>query len=75
MFIVFAQAARFFVNEKYTLPDRLFANGGSVGGSLMGAITNLRPDLFQGIIAEVPWMDVVTDMYNTDLPLTTLEYD
>ena len=42
---------------------------------LMGAVANMRPDLFKGIIAEVPWMDVITDMYNTDLPLTTLEYD
>jgi oligopeptidase B len=42
---------------------------------LMGAITNIRPDLFRGVLAEVPWMDVITDMYNTDLPLTTLEYD
>jgi oligopeptidase B len=42
---------------------------------LMGAITNMRPDLFRGVIADVPWMDVVTDMRNTDLPLTTLEYD
>jgi len=63
------------VNEKYTSPDRLIANGGSAGGMLMGAIANMRPDLFRGIIAEVPWMDVVTDMFNTDLPLTTLEYD
>jgi oligopeptidase B len=53
----------------------LFANGVSAGGMLMGAITNMRPDLFKGIIAEVPWMDVITDMYNADLPLTTLEYD
>jgi oligopeptidase B len=41
----------------------------------MGAVANLRPDLFKGIIAEVPWVDVVTDMFNQDLPLTTLEYD
>lgn len=74
-FIDFVDAAQFLVNEKYTSPDRLFANGVSAGGMLMGAVTNMRPDLFRGIIAEVPWMDVVTDMYNTDLPLTTLEYD
>jgi len=42
---------------------------------LMGAITNMRPDLFRGVLAEVPWMDVVTDMENASLPLTTLEYD
>lgn len=74
-FIDFVDAAQFLVNEKYTSPDKLFANGASAGGMLMGAITNMRPDLFRGVIAEVPWMDVITDMYNTDLPLTTLEYD
>ncbi len=42
---------------------------------LMGAVTNMRPDLFRGVLAEVPWMDVITDMENTELPLTTLEYD
>ena len=71
----FTDAAQFLVNEKYTSPDKLFANGVSAGGMLMGAITNMRPDLFRGVLAEVPWMDVITDMYNADLPLTTLEYD
>jgi oligopeptidase B len=74
-FTDYVDAAQFLVNERYTSPDRLFANGVSAGGMLMGAITNMRPDLFKGVIAEVPWMDVVTDMFNTDLPLTTLEYD
>lgn len=74
-FIDYVDAAQFLVDQKYTSPDRMFANGVSAGGMLMGAITNMRPDLFRGVIAEVPWMDVITDMYNTDLPLTTLEYD
>ena len=74
-FTDFINVAEYLVKEKYTSTDRLFANGGSAGGMLMGAITNMRPDLFRGIIAEVPWMDVITDMFNTDLPLTTLEYD
>jgi oligopeptidase B len=74
-FTDYIDAAQQLVTQKYTSPDRLFGNGGSAGGMLMGAVTNLRPDLFRGIIAEVPWMDVVTDMFNTDLPLTTLEYD
>jgi oligopeptidase B len=74
-FIDFVDAAQFLVNEKYTSSDRLFANGGSAGGMLMGAVINMRPELFKGVIAEVPWMDVITDMFNTDLPLTTLEYD
>lgn len=71
----FTDAAQFLVNERYTSPAKLFANGASAGGMLMGAITNMRPDLFRGILAEVAWMDVITDMYNADLPLTTLEYD
>ena len=74
-FTDFVDCAQFLVNEKYTSKDRLFANGGSAGGMLMGAVINLRPDLFKGVLAEVPWMDVITDMFNPDLPLTTLEYD
>ena len=74
-FTDFVDCAQFLVNEKYTSKEKLFANGGSAGGMLMGAIINLRPDLFRGVLAEVPWMDVITDMFNTDLPLTTLEYD
>ncbi|HEX5668436.1 MAG TPA: S9 family peptidase [Chitinophagaceae bacterium] len=74
-FTDFIDCGQFLVNEKYTSADKLFAEGGSAGGMLMGAITNMRPELFRGIIAHVPWMDVITDMYNPDLPLTTLEYD
>lgn len=71
----FVASAQYLVDERYTSPDRLFANGGSAGGMLMGAVINMRPDLFRGVIADVPWMDVITDMLNPDLPLTTLEYD
>jgi oligopeptidase B len=74
-FTDYIDAAQALVDQKYTSPDRLFANGVSAGGMLMGAVTNMRPDLFRGVIAEVPWMDVITDMFNTDLPLTTLEYE
>ena len=74
-FTDYIDAAQALVNEKYTSPDRMFANGVSAGGMLMGAVVNMRPDLFKGVIAEVPWMDVITDMFNTSLPLTTLEYD
>jgi oligopeptidase B len=74
-FTDFVDCAQFLVNEKYTSKEKLFAMGGSAGGMLMGAVINLRPDLFKGVVAAVPWMDVVTDMYNPDLPLTTLEYD
>ena len=73
-FTDFIACAEYLVEQGYTKKERLFANGGSAGGMLMGAITNMRPDLFRGVIADVPWMDVVTDMYNTDLPLTTLEF-
>jgi len=71
----FIDCAEFLIDEQYTSTEGLFAMGGSAGGMLMGAITNMRPELFKGIIAAVPWMDVITDMFNTDLPLTTLEYD
>ena len=71
----FVDCGQFLIDEKYCAKDKLFAIGGSAGGMLMGAAINLRPDLFRGVIAAVPWMDVITDMFNTDLPLTTLEYD
>ena len=71
----FVDCAQYLVDNKYTSPDKLFINGVSAGGMLMGAVTNMRPDLFRGVLAEVPWMDVVTDMFDTSLPLTTLEYE
>lgn len=71
----FVDCADFLVKEKFVSKDKIFANGGSAGGMLMGAIVNMRPELWRGVIAEVPWMDVITDMYNDKLPLTTLEYD
>lgn len=71
----FVDCADFLVREKYTNNDRLFANGGSAGGMLMGAVINQNPGMWRGVIAEVPWMDVITDMFNDKLPLTTLEYD
>jgi oligopeptidase B len=74
-FIDYVACAKYLVDNKYTSPQRLFANGGSAGGMLMGAVTNMRPDLFRGVLAEVPWMDVITDSENPGLPLTTLEYD
>ncbi len=74
-FTDFIEVAQFLVNQKYTSKDKLFANGVSAGGMLMGAITNMRPDLFRGIVAEVPWMDVITDSYDPTIPLVTLEYE
>ncbi|HEV8630575.1 MAG TPA: S9 family peptidase [Thermoanaerobaculia bacterium] len=59
----------------WTSPDRLFARGGSAGGLLMGAVLTMRPDLFRGVVAQVPFVDVVTTMLDASIPLTTGEYD
>ncbi|OFY56980.1 MAG: oligopeptidase B [Bacteroidetes bacterium RBG_19FT_COMBO_42_10] len=74
-FTDFNDCAQFLVNEKYTSPKRLFAQGGSAGGLLMGAIVNMRPDLYKGVIAAVPFVDVVTTMLDESIPLTTSEWD
>jgi len=74
-FTDFIDCAVYLIREMFTSPRKLFASGGSAGGLLMGAITNMRPDLFRGIIAEVPWVDVVTTMLDDSIPLTTSEYD
>jgi oligopeptidase B len=74
-FTDFNAAAEHLINEKYTSADKLFAKGGSAGGLLMGAVVNLRPDLYKGIIANVPFVDVVTTMLDESIPLTTSEFD
>jgi oligopeptidase B len=74
-FYDFIDAAEHLVAEGYTAPDRLYAQGGSAGGLLMGAVVNMRPDLFHGAIAAVPFVDVVTTMLDESIPLTTFEYD
>ena len=61
--------------QRYTASDKLFAMGGSAGGLLMGAVLNMRPDLYKGVIAAVPFVDVVTTMSDPSIPLTTGEYD
>ena len=71
----FIDAAEWLVTQHYTSPDRLYAMGGSAGGLLMGAVANLRPDLFAGIVSQVPFVDVVTTMLDDSIPLTTGEYD
>lgn len=71
----FIDCADFLIKEKFISKDKVFANGGSAGGMLMGVIVNMRPELWRGVIAEVPWIDIITDMFNDKLPLTTLEYD
>lgn len=74
-FTDFNDCAQYLVNEKYTSTDKLFAMGGSAGGLLMGAIVNLRPDLYKGVVAAVPFVDVVTTMLDETIPLTTFEWD
>jgi oligopeptidase B len=74
-FTDFIDCAEFLISEKYTSPDKLFAMGGSAGGLLMGAIVNMKPELFKGVIAKVPFVDVVTTMEDTSIPLTTNEFD
>ncbi len=74
-FTDFIAAAEHLVAEGYTSPDRMAINGGSAGGLLMGAVTNMRPELFQAVIAEVPFVDVVNTMLDPSLPLTVIEYD
>jgi oligopeptidase B len=71
----FVDCGRYLVDQGFTSPDGLFAMGRSAGGLLMGAVSNMAPDLFAGIIAEVPWVDVVTTMLDHDIPLTTSEFD
>ena len=74
-FCDFIACAEFLIHEKFTAPEKLFAMGRSAGGLLMGAISNMRPDLFKGIVAEVPFVDVMTTMLDASIPLTTGEYD
>ncbi len=74
-FYDFIDCAKALINDKYTSPEKLFAMGGSAGGLLMGAVVNIAPDLFKGVVAEVPFVDVVTTMLDETIPLTTGEYD
>ncbi len=71
----FIDCAKFLIENKYTSKKHLYASGGSAGGLLMGAVINMNPDLFKGVIASVPFVDVVTTMLDETIPLTTGEYD
>jgi oligopeptidase B len=73
-FTDFIDCADYLVKTQYTSPDRLFAEGRSAGGLLMGAVANMRPNLFKGIISGVPFVDVLTTMSDPSIPLTTGEY-
>ena len=74
-FYDFIDCSKFLIDQKYTSPEHLYANGGSAGGLLMGVVINLAPDLYNGVIADVPFVDVVTTMLDDTIPLTTSEYD
>ncbi|WP_304343097.1 S9 family peptidase [Chryseobacterium koreense] len=74
-FFDFIDAAKFLVDENYTSPKHLYAMGGSAGGLLVGAVVNYEPNLFNGIVAQVPFVDVVTTMLDEEIPLTTGEFD
>ena len=74
-FLDFIACAEYLINKGYTSPQKLFAMGGSAGGLLVGAVTNMRPDLWKGVIAQVPFVDIVTTMLDESIPLTTGEYD
>ncbi len=67
--------AQWLVENKYTSKEKLTATGGSAGGTNIGAIVNLRPDLFKAVIADVPWLDVITDMKDPSIPGVTAEYE
>jgi oligopeptidase B len=74
-FTDFIDCGEFLVKEKYTSSEHLYAQGGSAGGLLMGAVVNMAPDLFKGVIAQVPFVDVINTMLDESIPLTTNEFD
>jgi len=74
-FTDFNDCAQFLIDEGYTSSEKLFARGGSAGGLLMGACMNLKSDLYRGVLAHVPFVDVVTTMLDESIPLTTFEFD
>lgn len=74
-FYDFIDCSDFLIKNNYCSPEKLFALGGSAGGLLMGAIINLRPDLYRGVVAAVPFVDVVTTMLDETIPLTTGEFE
>ncbi|MFC2084119.1 S9 family peptidase [Bacteroidota bacterium] len=74
-FTDFIACAEHLVDQKFTNPEKLFAYGGSAGGLLIGAVANMKPDLFRAVLAAVPFVDVITTMLDESIPLTTGEYD
>ena len=74
-FTDFIACGEYLVNQNYTEKGRIIASGGSAGGMLIGAVVNLRPDLFKAVVADVPFVDVLNTMLDDTLPLTTMEYN
>lgn len=74
-FLDFISCAEFLIKQNYTRPGKIAAQGGSAGGLLMGAVANMRPDLFKCIVANVPFVDVMNTMLDETIPLTTFEYE
>jgi oligopeptidase B len=74
-FTDFITCAEKLIVEEYTSSDKLLISGGSAGGMLIGGVTNMRPDLFMAVIADIPFLDVLNTMLDPSLPLTVLEYD
>ncbi len=74
-FTDFIDVSKFLIDQKYTCSEHLYAMGGSAGGLLMGAVVNMAPELYKGVIAVVPFVDIVTTMMDESIPLTTGEYD
>jgi oligopeptidase B len=74
-FTDFIDCSKFVINQEYTSEKHLYAEGGSAGGLLMGVVVNMAPELYNGVIAQVPFVDVMTTMLDETIPLTTGEYD
>ncbi len=74
-FTDFIDVSKYLIEEGYTSPEHLYALGGSAGGLLMGAVLNMAPELYHGVLAAVPFVDVITTMLDADIPLTSGEWD
>lgn len=74
-FTDFIDATKYLINQGYGAPEHVYAMGGSAGGLLMGAVINMAPELYRGVVAQVPFVDVVTTMLDASIPLTTGEYE
>jgi oligopeptidase B len=74
-FTDFIDCSKFLIEQGYTSAEHLYAEGGSAGGLLMGAVANMAPELYKGMIAAVPFVDVVSTMWDESIPLTTNEFD